>query len=204
MPKMSRCNWRRYIVASTAHQEPRMPRNGWICKSSMKWLPRLTGEPGRWEWLNLYGIVRKWLLGLTGDHDHSEITRSNCGSYSGPYGSLRMQNMTKMSDYTLHQYTLSHRVHWGPLAPLRLGWGLGLTINLTYDPSRPLWLNSQVSHNSSLLAPDHCLHWSHDSMRLPPFPCILCRADQCKLSALGPLHILHSPCSCLIPLPPFT
>ena len=111
---------------------------------------------------------------------------------------------TKMSDYTLHQYILSHRVHWGPLAPLGLGWGLGLTINLTYDPSRPLWLHSQVSHNSSLLAPDHCLHWSHDSMRLPHFPCILCRADQCKPSTLGPLHILQSPCSCLTPLPPFT
>ena len=88
-------------MASTAHQGPRMPRNGWICKSSMKWLLGLTGEPGRWEWLNLYGIVRKWLLGLTGDHDHSEITRSNCGSYSGPYGSLRMQNNQDGFDITL-------------------------------------------------------------------------------------------------------
>ena len=101
MPKMSRYTWRRYIVVSTAHQGPRMPRNGWNCKSSMKWLLRLTGEPGRWEWLNLYGIVRKWLLGLTGDHDHSEITRSNCGSYSGPNGSLRMQNNQDGFDITL-------------------------------------------------------------------------------------------------------
>ena len=112
-----------------------------------------------------------------------------------------LPRMTKMSNYTWHQYSLSHGAHWGPYTPLGLGWGL--TLNLTHNPSGPFWLHSQVSHNSQSPAP-----WplptlipSLNETPTPSPPSVLCRADQCGPSTLDPLSIWHSHCSCLTPSP---